>query len=52
MIEKLENLVQGFNNLLLKMSEPEVISNIPEYTKLAKEHSLKPSTIETICKKG
>jgi len=41
MIEKLENLVQGFNNLSLKMSEPEVISNIPEYTKLAKEHIYK-----------
>ena len=38
MIEKLENLVRRFNNLLLKMSKPEVISNIPEYTKLAKEH--------------
>ena len=38
MIKKLENLVFDYNNLSLKMSDPEIIANIKEYTKLAKEH--------------
>ena len=38
MIEKLNNLVKGYDDLSERMSDPTVIANIKEYTKLAKEH--------------
>ena len=38
MIEKLQHLVDEFNSLTNQMSDPKIISNIPEYTKITKEH--------------
>ena len=38
MIEKLNNLVKGYDDLSERMSDPTVLANIKEYTKLAKEH--------------
>ena len=38
MIDKLKQILSDYNQLSLKMSEPDIVSNIQEYTKLAKEH--------------
>ncbi len=38
MIEKLEHIIKDYNQLSNKMSDPNIIANIKEYTKLAKEH--------------
>ena len=38
MIEKLQHLVDEFNSLTNQMSDPNIISNISEYTKITKEH--------------
>tara|TARA_Y100000590_G_scaffold444840_1_gene576129 strand:+ start:271 stop:1338 length:1068 start_codon:yes stop_codon:yes gene_type:complete len=38
MIDKLKQILSDYNQLSLKMSDPDIVSNIQEYTKLAKEH--------------
>ena len=38
MIEKLKQLINDYDNLANEMGEPDVVSNIKHYTKLAREH--------------
>ncbi len=38
MIEKIKELLNNFDKLSLKMSNPDIIADLPQYTKLAKEH--------------
>ena len=38
MINKLNQLIEEYNNLTEKMSNPDIISNIKAYSELAKEH--------------
>ena len=38
MIEKIKELLNNYDNLSLKMSNPDIIADLPQYTKLAKEH--------------
>ena len=38
MIDKLKLLIKEYDSLTQKMSNPEILSNIKQYAKLAKEH--------------
>ena len=38
MIDKLESLIIQFNDLSKKMSDPDIISDVKQYSSLAKEH--------------
>tara|TARA_X000001036_G_scaffold431573_1_gene466097 strand:- start:1759 stop:2826 length:1068 start_codon:yes stop_codon:yes gene_type:complete len=46
MIDKLLQLVDHYNTLVNKMSDPDIITNIDEYTVLAKEHRQMTPTID------
>ena len=38
MIDKLKSLIKQFNDLSEKMSNPDIVSDIKQYSSLAKEH--------------
>ena len=46
MINQLKELINNFNNISEEMGNPDVINNIEQYTKLAKEHRRLAPTIE------
>ena len=46
MIDKLLQLVDHYNTIVDKMSNPDIIANIDEYTLLAKEHRQMTPTID------
>mgnify|MGYP006083123593 CR=1 FL=1 len=46
MIEKLYQLQDTFNKISEKMSDPDIVQDIPQYTELAKEHTQLLPTIE------
>jgi len=46
MIDKLLQLVEHYNTIVVKMSDPEIIANLEEYTVLAKEHRQMTPTID------
>jgi len=46
MIDQLKELINNFNDISEEMSSPDVINNIDQYTKLAKEHRRLTPTIE------
>ena len=46
MIDKLLQLVDHYNTIVAKMSNPDIIANIDEYTLLAKEHRQMTPTID------
>ena len=46
MINQLKELINNFNNISEEMGNPDVINNIEQYTKLAKEHRRLTPTIE------
>ena len=39
MIDKLKEIIIRYDDLNKKLSNPDIINNIPEYTKLTKEHN-------------
>ena len=38
MIDKLESLIIQFNDISKKMSDPDIVSDVKQYSSLAKEH--------------
>ena len=38
MIDKIQNLINKYNNLSEQMSNPDIISDMNKYTKIAREH--------------
>ena len=38
MIDKLESLIVQFNDISKKMSDPDIVSDVQQYSSLAKEH--------------
>jgi len=45
MIDKLQIILDNYSALSEKMADPEIISNVPEYAKLAKEHRQMSKTV-------
>ena len=45
MIDKLKVILDNYSTLSEKMANPEIISNVPEYAKLAKEHRQMSNTV-------
>ena len=37
MVEKLENIIKEYDDLMLKMSSPEIMSDMKRYTELARQ---------------
>ena len=48
MIDKIENLINKYKSLSDEMSNPDIISNMKHYTKIAKEHK----SLEEVVQKG
>ena len=49
MISKLQDIIKQYDNLMIKMSSPNIMSNISEYKKLAREEKSLSIIIPKIC---